>query len=62
MAEAEEPAQTEEERLAERARRIWGDPFSPEAMAQDARAKGPEKAYNDVRRYRRMQDLADDSD
>ena len=61
MAETENES-TEEERLAERARRIWGNPFSPEAMARDAIAKGPEKAYNDVRRYRRMQDLTDDNE
>jgi hypothetical protein len=51
----------EEERLARRAAAIWGDPFSPEAMAQDAIAKGPEKAYNDVRRYRRMEDLEEEN-
>lgn len=51
----------EEERLAERARRIWGDnPFSPEKMAADAALKAPEREFNDHLRHRRMRDLEDD--
>ena len=34
---------TEDERLAERARRIHGNPFSPENMARDAKLKGIER-------------------
>lgn len=55
-----EETEPEEDRLAQRADAIWGNPFSPEAMAQDASLKAPERAYNDVRRYRRMEDLEHD--
>jgi hypothetical protein len=34
---------TEDERLAERARRIHGNPFSPENMARDAKLNGQER-------------------
>jgi hypothetical protein len=34
---------TEDERLAERARRIHGNPFSPENMARDASLNGIER-------------------
>lgn len=35
---------TEDERLAERARRIHGDnPFSPENMSRDSKLKGTER-------------------
>jgi hypothetical protein len=34
---------TEDERLAERARRIHGNPFSPENMARDAKLNGIER-------------------
>ena len=49
----------EEERLAERARRIWGDnPFSPENMAADAALKEVERrASRAEQRYQRMQDM-----
>lgn len=53
---------TEEERLAERARRIWGDnPFSPENMAADAALKAEERRkLRAQERFRRMRDLEDD--
>jgi hypothetical protein len=34
---------TEDERLAERASRIHGNPFSPENMARDAKLSGVER-------------------
>jgi hypothetical protein len=34
---------TEDERLYERARRIHGNPFSPENMARDAKLNGQER-------------------
>lgn len=57
MAEREET--DEEVRLAERARRIWGEnPFSPENMAADAAAKAAERESLTAReRYRKLQDL-----
>jgi hypothetical protein len=61
VAETEEP--DEEVRLAERARRIWGDnPFSPEKMAEDAALKAPEREFKDQLRYRRMRDLKDEQE
>jgi len=56
----EEPTPDEEARLAERAAAIWGDPFSPEAMAEDAKMNAQERTYNDTKRYRRMRDLKED--
>lgn len=51
----------EEERLARRAAAIWGEnPFSPEAMAQDAQLKGPERAHTVTKRHRRMADLEEE--
>lgn len=60
MATEEEP--DEEVRLAERAKRIWGEnPFSPEAMAADADLKDIERrGIRAQERYRRMRDLEDD--
>ncbi len=58
MTEAETP--NEQERLARRAEAIWGNPFSPESMAEDAKLNGPEKAYKDTIRYRRMRDLEEE--
>lgn len=56
----EEP--DEEVRLAERARRIWGEnPFSPEKMAADAALKDIERrTVRAQERFRRMRDLKDD--
>lgn len=50
----------DEDRLAARAEAIWGNPFSPEAMAADAALKAPEREINDHLRHRRMRDLEDD--
>ena len=50
----------DEDRLAARAEAIWGNPFSPEAMAADAALKAPEREFNDHLRHRRMRDLEDD--
>lgn len=57
-----ESNQNEEDRLAERARRIWGDnPFSPENMAADAALKAEERrGIRAQERFRRMRDLEDD--
>lgn len=59
MAEREET--DEEVRLAERARRIWGEnPFSPEAMAVDAATKAAERETLAARqRYEKMHDLTE---
>lgn len=60
-ADVKESEEERQERLAERARRIWGDnPFSPEKMAADAALKAPEREFNDHLRHRRMRDLEDD--
>lgn len=56
MTDKEDP----DARLAERAEAIWGNPFSPEAMAADAAMKAPEREFNDHLRHRRMRDLKDD--
>lgn len=50
----------DEDWLAARAEAIWGNPFSPEAMAADAAMKAPEREFNDQLRHRRMRDLEDD--
>jgi hypothetical protein len=56
-----EPTPDEEARLAERAKRIWGEnPFSPEAMAADTKLNAQERTYNDTIRYRRMRDLEEE--
>ncbi len=58
---AEEETPDEEIRLTERAKAIWGEnPFSPESMAEEAKLKGPERAHNDTKRYRRMADLEEE--
>jgi len=55
-----DPVSEEEERLARRAAAIWGDPFSPEAMAADTKLNAQERTYNDTIRYRRMRDLEEE--
>lgn len=58
MTEAETPE--EQDRFAERAAAIWGNPFSPEAMAEDAKLNAQERTYQDTIRYRRMRDLVEE--
>lgn len=55
----EELAPEEEERLAQRAKAIWGEnPFSPEAMARDGALKDIERrTVRAQERFRRMRDL-----
>jgi len=61
---AEEETPDEEVRLAERAKRIWGDnPFSPENMAADAALKDIERqGIRAQERFRRMRDLEDEQE
>lgn len=55
---------SEEERLADRAKRIWGEnPFSPENMAADAALKDIERrGIRAQERFRRMRDLEDEQE
>lgn len=56
---ATEPTPDEQARLAERAKRIWGEnPFSPENMAQDAAMKAPEReGLRADQRHKNINDL-----
>lgn len=59
---ASEETPDEEVRLAERAKAIWGEnPFSPQAMAEEAKMNAQERASMDTRRHRRMADLEEEN-
>lgn len=48
----------EEARLADRAAAIWGNPFSPEVMAQDAALRAAEReGLRTNQRHTKMSDL-----